>query len=153
MEKRYWPLLIASFPVASACSASTDRTTDIAATSSSLAVADGDDTVVPHLPATPTFSASTVPSNGDQNPYGVAFVPHGFPGGGPLHEGDILVANFNNATVPGMNGMQAGERSVNSAEGAAFGLALKENGDDSFELAAVDDVKNVLDAWIVKGKE
>src|SRR5579864_3098920 len=33
---------------------------------------------------------------GDQNPYGVAFVPPGFPGGA-AHPGDILVSNFNNA--------------------------------------------------------
>ena len=39
---------------------------------------------------------STVPSNGDLNPYGVAFVPDGFPGG-TLSSGDILVSNFNNS--------------------------------------------------------
>jgi len=39
---------------------------------------------------------STVPPNGDVNPYGVAFVPQGFPNGGPLRSGDILVSNFNN---------------------------------------------------------
>ena len=33
--------------------------------------------------------------NGDLNPYGVAFVPAGFPSGGPLKPGDILVSNFN----------------------------------------------------------
>ena len=43
------------------------------------------------------IDVSTVASNGDQNPYGVAFVPHGFPAGGPLSPGDILVSNFNNA--------------------------------------------------------
>ena len=32
------------------------------------------------------------------NPYGVAFVPRGFPGGGPLHAGDVIVANFNDLT-------------------------------------------------------
>lgn len=40
---------------------------------------------------------STVPSNGDVNPYGVAFVPSGFPTGGLLQPGDILVSNYNNA--------------------------------------------------------
>ena len=46
--------------------------------------------------------ASTVPGNGDVNPYGVAFVPSGFPGGGLLKQGDILVSNFNNkANVQG----------------------------------------------------
>jgi hypothetical protein len=41
---------------------------------------------------------STVPPNGDLNPYGVAFVPLNFSGGsGPLQPGDILVSNFNNS--------------------------------------------------------
>jgi hypothetical protein len=40
---------------------------------------------------------STVPPNGDSNPYGVAFVPQGFQSGtGPLRPGQILVSNFNN---------------------------------------------------------
>jgi hypothetical protein len=39
--------------------------------------------------------ASTVPSNGDVNPYGVAFVRRSI---GALVQGDILVSNFNNAT-------------------------------------------------------
>lgn len=50
-----------------------------------------------HLTTTPTQSVSTVPASGDQNPYGVAFVPNGFAKGGPLEPGDILVSNFNNA--------------------------------------------------------
>jgi hypothetical protein len=41
-------------------------------------------------------NASTVPANGDQNPYGVVFVAHG---AGLLKTGSILVSNFNN----GMN--------------------------------------------------
>src|ERR1700739_5003770 len=44
------------------------------------------------------IQASTVPANGDLNPYGVAFVPTGFPSGGVVHPGDILVSNFNNST-------------------------------------------------------
>src|SRR5215467_2417359 len=40
--------------------------------------------------------SSTIPSNGDLNPYGVAFVPQGFPGGGSIAPGDVLVSNFNN---------------------------------------------------------
>ncbi len=40
---------------------------------------------------------STVPANGDLNPYGVAFVPPSFPQGGKLAPGDILVSNFNNS--------------------------------------------------------
>ena len=42
---------------------------------------------------------STVPPNGDLNPYGVAFVPEDFQrGNGPLQAGDILVSNFNNSS-------------------------------------------------------
>jgi hypothetical protein len=53
--------------------------------------------VVPFLPS--PQNVSTVPPNGDVNPYGVAFVPHDFPNntGGPLKPGDILVSNFNNS--------------------------------------------------------
>ena len=41
---------------------------------------------------------STVPPNGDVNPYGVAFVPPGFQSGtGPLKPGQVLVSNFNNS--------------------------------------------------------
>jgi hypothetical protein len=36
---------------------------------------------------------STVPSNGDVNPYGVAFVPKGFLTGGLLDAGDIVISN------------------------------------------------------------
>src|SRR5215469_6104497 len=42
-------------------------------------------------------NSSTIPANGDVNPYGVAFVPQGFPGGGLLAPGDVLVSNFNNS--------------------------------------------------------
>lgn len=41
-------------------------------------------------------SVSTVPSNGDVNPYGVAFAPRNLPAGPGLQAGDILVSNFNN---------------------------------------------------------
>jgi hypothetical protein len=41
--------------------------------------------------------SSTIPANGDLNPYGVAFVPPGFPAGGLLKPGDVLVSNFNNS--------------------------------------------------------
>lgn len=40
-------------------------------------------------------NSSTIPMNGDVNPYGVAFVPAGFPSGGALSAGDVLVSNFN----------------------------------------------------------
>jgi hypothetical protein len=42
-------------------------------------------------------TASTIPANGDVNPYGVAFVPSGFARGGVLRPGDVLVSNFNNS--------------------------------------------------------
>jgi len=48
---------------------------------------------------TTTTIASTVPANGDQNPYGVAVVPQSV---GALHRGDVLVSNFNDqANVQG----------------------------------------------------
>jgi hypothetical protein len=40
---------------------------------------------------------STVPANGDVNPYGVAIVQHSI---GLLNRGDILVSNFNNSANP-----------------------------------------------------
>jgi DNA-binding beta-propeller fold protein YncE len=43
------------------------------------------------------INSSTVPSIGDVNPYGVAFVPAGFPAGGTIAAGDVLVSNFNNS--------------------------------------------------------
>ncbi len=48
----------------------------------------------PFLPAQ-VHPVSTVPPNGDVNPYGVAFVPRQFPTGA-VNPGDILVSNFNN---------------------------------------------------------
>src|ERR1700679_694892 len=41
-------------------------------------------------------NSTTIPANGDLNPYGVAFVPSGFPTGGTIAAGDVLVSNFNN---------------------------------------------------------
>src|SRR6202008_4098147 len=55
------------------------------------------DSIIPQLTAKATFSDNTVPANGDVNPYGVAFVPNGFPRGGVLRGGDIIVSNFNNS--------------------------------------------------------
>jgi hypothetical protein len=50
----------------------------------------------PFLPAQ-VRTLSTVPANGDVNPYGVAFVPPGFPTGGTINPGDILISNFNSS--------------------------------------------------------
>jgi hypothetical protein len=58
--------------------------------------AQDNDRNAPFLP-TPVRSVSTVPANGDVNPYGVAFVPPHFPSGGTVNPGDILVSNFNNS--------------------------------------------------------
>lgn len=41
-----------------------------------------------------TTVASTVPGNGDLNPYGVAVIRHSL---GKLHKGNVLVSNFNNS--------------------------------------------------------
>jgi len=68
----------------------------------SVVLADGDEggggNILP--PPNPAIlSVSTVPPNGDVNPYGVAFVPRGFnSGSGPLNPGDILVSNFNDSS-------------------------------------------------------
>ncbi len=51
------------------------------------------DDTQPFLP-NPVRTVSTIPANGDLNPYGVAFVPS-FLNVGTLHSGDILVSNFN----------------------------------------------------------
>jgi hypothetical protein len=51
--------------------------------------------VVTRLSSTTPVNVSTIPPNGDVNPYGVAIVPKGFAAGGPLAAGDILVSNFN----------------------------------------------------------
>ena len=56
--------------------------------------------IVPNLPNGAFQTVTTVPANGDLNPYGVAFVPPGFPSGGTLSPGDILVSNFNNVCQP-----------------------------------------------------
>ena len=50
----------------------------------------------------PSTVATTVPANGDLNPYGMATVPRTV---GRLVAGDILISNFNNAT-PAPGGMQ-----------------------------------------------
>lgn len=51
----------------------------------------------PILPPTSTV-ASTVPTNGDVNPYGIAFVPNGVPSASALKPGDVVVSNFNAAS-------------------------------------------------------
>jgi sugar lactone lactonase YvrE len=54
-----------------------------------------DQTVVGQLGDVTPLTVSTIPSNGDVNPYGLAFVPKGFSKKGALRPGDLLVSNFN----------------------------------------------------------
>jgi hypothetical protein len=68
--------------------------TTLAVLSAYQVFADADDRNQQILPFQ-TITASTIPSNGDVNPYGVAFVPPDFPAGGVLNSGDLLVSNFN----------------------------------------------------------
>jgi hypothetical protein len=42
-----------------------------------------------------SVTSSTVPANGDLNPYGIAFVPAGVPGWSTLKPGEVVVSNFN----------------------------------------------------------
>src|SRR5271155_5728629 len=51
----------------------------------------------PFLP----LQVSTIPSNGDTTPYGLAFVPYSFPYGGAISPGELLVSNFNSSTTAG----------------------------------------------------
>jgi hypothetical protein len=64
----------------------------LAATTSAAAVAHGQSSFIGRFHHT-SMVASTVPANGDVNPYGVVVVRHSQ---GRLHQGDILVSNFNN---------------------------------------------------------
>ena len=51
--------------------------------------------ILNQLSTSTPVTASTIPANGDLNPYGVAFVPENFARGGALNPGDLLVSNFN----------------------------------------------------------
>lgn len=62
--------------------------------SATTVIAQNEEAMEPFLP-NPVRSVSTIPSNGDLNPYGVAFVPKTLKMG-MLHPGDILVSNYNN---------------------------------------------------------
>jgi uncharacterized protein (TIGR03118 family) len=97
-----------------------------------------------HLSSPAPQSFSTVPANGDVNPYGVAFVPNSAVGG-KLVAGGILVSNFNNAaTAQNPSGQQGlgttiveigpnGQSSVfysspTTAAGLSTALAVLNNG-------------------------
>src|SRR4051794_9648587 len=62
-----------------------------------LSTASAHASILGTLATAPTATVSTIPANGDVNPYGVAIVPPGIPKGGVLRPGDVLVTNFNNA--------------------------------------------------------
>ncbi len=61
-----------------------------------IAKSDNESTILGDFSPNPRVS-STIPANCDVNPYGVAFVPDFFFGGGTLLPGDVLVSNFNSA--------------------------------------------------------
>ncbi|WP_232460076.1 hypothetical protein [Burkholderia ubonensis] len=65
----------------------------LVALSSAFAWADGGAILPPS-----SVIASTVPTNGDLNPYGIAFVPPGVPAWSTLKPGDVVVSNFNNSS-------------------------------------------------------
>ena len=72
-------------------------TVSLALAAAHVASAEEHDAFIPRL-----VNSSTIPANGDLNPYGVAFVPEDFPAGGTLSAGDVLVSNFNdNANTQG----------------------------------------------------
>jgi hypothetical protein len=85
----------------------------------------------PYLP-NPIVVASTVPSNGDVNPYGVAFVPAGFPTGGTISAYNLLVSNFNNnqnlqgtgSTIMKFNGAGAASLFFQGPSGIGLSTAL-----------------------------
>src|SRR5271163_697490 len=51
----------------------------------------------PFLP----LQVSTIASNGDTTPYGLAVVPHDFPEDATISPGELLVSNFNSTTTAG----------------------------------------------------
>jgi len=73
-------------------------------------------------------SVSTIPSNGDVNPYGVVFGPKTLPAGSGLEAGDILVSNFNNSQ--NLQGLGTTIVRVNSSGGTStfFSAAANESG-------------------------
>jgi hypothetical protein len=84
--------------------------------------------IIPHLGQAPRQAFSTIPANGDLNPYSVSFVPLDYHGGGVLHPGDILVDNFNDsANVQGTGSTivridTAGHRSLFFQGNKGFGF-------------------------------
>jgi hypothetical protein len=76
--------------------------------------------------------SSTIPENGDLNPYGVAFVPAGFPGGGIISAGDVLVSNFNdinNCQGQGTTVIKFTPNNVSAPDSVAPGVPAGQVGD------------------------
>lgn len=84
MKAKHWNIVLAGIVSGLACTA--------------MANSINHQPIIPNLPPTPAVTVSTLATNGDQNPYGVAFVPVSFLAGGALNPGDILVSNFNDNT-------------------------------------------------------
>ncbi len=96
--------------------------------------------IVATLPLFPSTKATTVPANGDVNPYGVAVVPAGFPRGGVLRPGQILVSNFNDsqnvqgtgttivAITPGQNASPAPVFFTSKSPGLTEALGVLKSG-------------------------
>jgi uncharacterized protein (TIGR03118 family) len=76
--------------------------------------------LVPNLPQGAFQTISTIPANGDLNPYGVAVVPPVFPAGGAIKPRDILVSNFNNAANQQGTGTTIVDIAPNGAESVFY---------------------------------
>jgi hypothetical protein len=102
------------------------------------------DSFGPFLP----LQVSTVPSNGDLNPYGLAFVPADFPFGGDLKPGQMLISTdpmvSQDPNEPSeiveftRSGRFVRQYSVDPNLGSAFALGIA-NHDDAKVFAYVDD--------------
>jgi len=94
-----WPVTAGVLAIlASACSGGSGSGTDsVGTTSTDLALggSSGDGALLRRV--FDLDRGSTVPPNGDLNPYGIAFVPDAFPAGGLIDRDDVLVSNFNNS--------------------------------------------------------
>ena len=106
----------------------------------------------------PPETNSTVPANGDVDPFGIAFVPSNYSGGGVLEAGDILVYNFNgdvsfaDPSQPSeiveftVQGSFVRQLSVDPNPGGLFGIAVATTGNVA-RLAAVNDNRDTLTIW------
>jgi hypothetical protein len=89
--------------------------------------------ILPLLPP----SVSTIPSNGDVNPYGIAFAPKNLPPGPGLQPGDILVTNFNNGQ--NLQGTGTTIMRINAATGQVSTFFTSNQGGLSAAIAILSD--------------